>query len=178
MIEQEEIDLWIDLLKLLKKYGPSVFESLSNDLSAQETSEKLSQILSNVSKNRKMVSKVETRKTNKNTITTPKNLKALENVDPEKFELLIKFYELLTTKTILPTLREIKGVAEELNLPEIHADSRQKAVNSLINAIAILPYDKIETKIETMKARHSGDHTLEGWTKIILDRKVKNSQEE
>ena len=46
MNEGREFDLLVDLSKLLKKYGPEVFDQLAKQLSAPEFAERLTKLLS------------------------------------------------------------------------------------------------------------------------------------
>ncbi len=49
MMKENELDLLIDIVKLLKKYGPESFESLSEALSTEENIKKITMLLKNVS---------------------------------------------------------------------------------------------------------------------------------
>lgn len=173
MIKERELDLFIDLLKLLKKYGSESFESLANDLSSSEAFEQLSGILVDVSKKAKAIPKKGKNLKPRQEQHVPKALVALERSDPEKFELLSRFYNDLATKTVLPTLRDIKDLAEDLGLPEIRADSRQKAISPFISSLALYPFDKVKARIQSIITQQTGDRHLEDWSKIILDKEGK-----
>jgi hypothetical protein len=49
MIKERELNLLIDLAKLLKKYGPESFDNLSKILSSKEELERISELLNNIS---------------------------------------------------------------------------------------------------------------------------------
>jgi hypothetical protein len=170
MTEQREIDLLIDLLKLMRKYGSQSFELLANDLSSSQITERLSRILTKVPEKARAAPKTRKSQRTKQQQPIPKALMALEHSDPQKFEILSKFYRDLVTKTVLPSLRDIKYLAEELGLPEIRAESRQKAISPLITMLAVYPLDKIKEKIQSVDRYRTGDRSLEGWSKIILDK--------
>jgi len=170
MIRERELDLLIDLLKLRRKYGDRSFELLSKALSSPEMTKQLSEILANIP------SKAKTPYVNKKSqlaknYKVPKALVTLERVDPQKYELLLKFFNDLVAKTIFPSLGDIKYFAEELGLPEVRAKSRQKAISPFISSLALLPFDKIISRFQSSGAYRTGDRSLEGWSKIILDKK-------
>jgi hypothetical protein len=171
MIKERELDLLLDLLKLLKRYGPESFELLANDLSSPEATEDLSRILTQVSRKAKTIHQPEKNRRGKRQHPIPKSLFILEKTDPQKFQILIGFYNDLITKRILPSLSNIKQFAAEYGLPEVRAESRQKAINPLINALVTSPYDKMKERIQLISMHQLGDRSLEGWGKIILKRK-------
>jgi hypothetical protein len=171
MIKERELDLLLDLLKLLKKYGSESFELLANDLSSPEATEDLSRILTQVSRKAKTIRQPEKNRGGKQQHPIPKSLFILEKTDPQKFRILIEFYNDLITKKILPSLSDIKQFAAEYGLPEVRAESRQKAINPLINALVTSPYDKMKERIQSISMHQLGDRSLEGWGKIILKRK-------
>lgn len=170
MIRERELDLLIDLLKLRKKYGAESFELLAKALSSPEITKQLSEILANIpSKAKTPYVKGKSRRAKKYKV--PKVLVTLERVDPQKFELLLKFYNDLVAKKVLPSLGDIRYLAEELGLPEVRAKSRQKAISPFISDLALLPHDKIKSRIQSIGAYRTGDRSLEGWSKIILNKK-------
>jgi len=171
MIKERELDLLLDLLRLLKKYGSESFELLANDLSSPEATEDLSRILTQVSRKAKRIHKSEKNRGGKPQYPAPKSLFILEKTDPMKFQILIKFYNDLIAKKILPSLSDIKQFAAEYGLPEVRAESRQKAINPLINALVTSPYDKMKERIQSISMHELGDRSLEGWGKIILKKK-------
>lgn len=170
MIRERELDLLIDLLKLRRKYGAKSFELLAKALSSPEMTKQLSEILANIpSKAKTLYVKKKSQRANKYKV--PKALVTLERVDPQKYELLLKFFNDLVAKTVLPSLGDIKYFAEELGLPEVRAKSRQKAISPFISSLALLPFDKIKSRFQSSGVYRTGDRSLEGWSKIILDKK-------
>jgi len=170
MIKERELDLLIDLLKLRKKYGAESFELLAKALSSHEITKQLSEILANIpSKVKTPYVKKKSQRAKKDTM--PKALITLERVDPQKFKILLKFYNDLVAKTVLPHLKDIKYLAEELGLPEVRAKSRQKAISPFISSLILLPYTTIESSIQSIDVYRTGDRDLEGWSNIILDKK-------
>jgi hypothetical protein len=171
MIRERELDLLIDLLKLLRKYGSESFESLANDLSSPEATEHLSRILAQVPRKVRAIYPSEKDRRRKQQYAVPKSLSILEKTDQPKFQILTEFYNNLVSKKILPSLSNIKQFAAEFGLPEVRVESRQKAINPLINALATFPYDKLKERINSVNIYEHGDRSLEGWGKIILKKK-------
>ena len=170
MIRERELDLLIDLLKLRRKYGAESFELLAKALSSPEMTKQLSEILDNIPRKAKTpYVKKKSRRANKHKV--PKALVTLEKVDPQKYELLLKFFNDLVAKTVLPSLGDIRYFAEELGLPEVRAKSRQKAISPFISSLALLPFDKIKSRFQSSGIYRTGDRSLKGWSRIILDKK-------
>lgn len=170
MRTQRELDLLIDLAKLLKKYGPETFDSLAELISSPEMIEKLPHILTQVAKMARTTSKTKRKTRQKQAPSIPRSLINLESVDPEKYQLLMKAYTDLITKTVLPSLKDIKEFAIECELPEIRAESRQRAISPLISSLIKLPNEELKAKIHLLKKYDTGDRSLEGWSNIILNR--------
>lgn len=170
MTTQPELDLLIDLAKLLKKYGPEPFESLAESISSPEMAQHLSRILIQVTKTARTIPKTKREKGLKQEPSIPKSLITLEGVEPEKYQLLMSFYTNLTAKTLLPSLRDIKEFAMECGLPEVRAKSRQKAISPLISSLVKFPNEQLIGKIQSVKKYDMSDRSLEGWTNIILNR--------
>lgn len=169
MIRERELDLLIDLLKLRRKYGAKSFELLAKALSSPEMTKQLSEILANIPRKVK-TPYVKKKSQRANKYKVPKALVTLERVDPQKYELLLKFFSDLVAKTVLPSLGDIKYFAEELSLPEVRAKSRQKAISPFISSLALLPFDKIKSRFQSSGVYRTEDRSLEGWSKIILNK--------
>lgn len=170
MTTQPELDLLVDLAKLLKKYGPEPFELLAKSISSPEMTQHLSTSLIQVAKIARKTLKTKGPARSKQEPSIPKSLTSLKNIEPEKYQLLMNFYTDLTAKAVLPSLRDIKEFAVECGLPEPRAKSRQKAISPLINLLVQFPNAQLIAKIQSAKKYDTGDRSLEGWTSIILNR--------
>ena len=171
VIEEQEVDLLLDLLKLLKKHGDGIFASLANKLTSGEVTGNLSQILMQVSKKPELMPQPEKERKRKQRHPIPKLLSVLEKVDPQKYGILIEFYRDLVAKRVLPSLSDIKQFAAECGLPDVSANSRQKAISPLIDALAVSPSQMVSEWIQSAKSRQLTDRSLEGWGKIIMKKK-------
>jgi hypothetical protein len=174
MRTQQELDLLVDIAKLLKKYGTEPFESLAETISSPEITQHLSHILTQVVRIASTIPKMERKIETKQKPSIPRSLIALMNVEPEKHQFLMNFYTDLIAKTVLPSLRDIKEFALDCGLPEVRAKSRPKAINPLIGSLTNLPIEQLKTKIQqTLKKYDIDDRSLEGWSNIILNRQRK-----
>jgi DNA-binding transcriptional MerR regulator len=173
MTDQQELDLLIDLVKLVKKYGPVSFEELAKYLSSQATTQELPQILTKVAQMTRAIPEKKQKKEQATAI--PKALISIEHSEPEKYLLLKVFYDKLTAKAVLPTLKDIKEFLRESGFPEAHADSRQKAINPLVSSLVKSSNKEILNKIQSISKYKSGYRSLEGWGNIILNGKDKGS---
>ncbi len=170
MITEQELNLLIDLAKLVKKYGVETFEALEKSISSPETTQRLSHILMQVSTTSRKIPKIKGDTKSKQDHSIPKALMSLKGVDPEKYQIISYFHNNLLSKTVLPSLRDIKEFATDNGLPEVHAKSRQKAISPLISSLIKLPNDQIITKIQSLKNYRTSDRSLEGWSNLILNR--------
>jgi len=168
MITQRELDLLVDLAKLLKKHGPEPFESLVASISSPEITQQISSILTQIANTGRTIPKTKRRTSQKKEPSVPRSLTALKSVDLEKYQLLIVFYNDLIAKKILPSLRDIKDFAIHIGLGEIRANSRQRALSPLINSLTKLQNKQLIEKIQSLKRYDISDRSLEGWSNIIL----------
>ncbi|MDH5687922.1 MAG: hypothetical protein OEZ48_08685 [Candidatus Bathyarchaeota archaeon] len=173
MRKQRELDLLVDIAKLLRKYGSEPFESLAELLSSPEMTQRLSHILTQVTKIANTIPETQKRTRTKRRPSIPKSLLTLEGTEPEKYQLLMKFYDDLTAKTVLPSLTDIKEFAAQCGLPEVRAKSRSKAISPLISSLVKSLNEELIAKIQSISRYQTGDRSLEGWSKIILGRKQK-----
>ena len=106
-----EFELLIEIAKLLKRYGPETFENLARTVSSPESIEKLISILTTAAKaHRASQSK---RRTKRTPTDFRSKIARLEESEPEKSHLLMGLYDGLTSKALLPTLRDIKAFVSD-----------------------------------------------------------------
>ena len=170
MTTQPELDLLIDLAKLLKKHGTDTFESLAESISSPEMTQHLSRLLIQVAKVAQTIPKTKRETGLKQEPLIPRSLITLKSTEPEKYQPLMNFYDDLIAKTVLPSLRDIKEFAVDCGVSEIRAKSRQKAIGPLINSLLQFPNEELIPRIQSLKKHDTGDRSLEGWSDIILHR--------
>lgn len=170
MKTQQELDLLVDMAKMLKKYGPEPFESLAESISSPEMTQHLSRILTQVVKIARTIPKTKRATEPKQEPLIPKVLTTLKSAEPERYQILMNFYNDLIAKRVLPSLRKIKEFAMDCGLPEIRTKSRQKAISPLISSLIKLPNRQLVAKIQSLKMRDADSRSLEGWSNLILNR--------
>lgn len=181
MNDKPELELLIDIAKLLKKYGPETFEILAERLSNPDFSESLVSILAKTAKANKTLT---TSKTSTSTKRSRRrdfrsSLMELGKTDPEKSELLLKFYTKLIAKSVLPTLRDIRSFASDRSPQSIKAMSRDKAIIPLIKILLPKPLDELKDLLsEITPVSELDDRSLEGWSNIILNKNRRSRQVE
>lgn len=178
MSDKPELELLIEVAKLLKKYGPDAFEKLAENLSSPEFSEKLTAVLSTTARIARSVKKDVLLSEGKQ---TPRDFRsslvALAKTEPEKSDLLLKFYDGLTAKTLLPTLRDIRSFVSDMGLPSLKATARDKAIVPFVKSFLPLNIEEIRAKLARINpVSSSSDRSLEGWSNIILDKERRTKQ--
>lgn len=174
MINKSEIQLLTEIAKLIKKYGPETFETLSKSLYSPEFSNHLAALLSKSATighdSRRNISG-----RTRNAIgihTFRSTLVALAEKDRDKSAIVVKLYDDLTSKTILPTLRDIQAFLSDAGLPILKAKGRDKAIIPFIKIL--LPYSATDLASLLSHIKYSStndDRSLESWSNIILDKK-------
>ena len=171
MKNRPELDLLIDLAKLIKKHGPESFEMLADYARSPDFARKLADLLSSsatiartAKTTRRELIKREPTDSFKNTLTV------LQQTEPQKYELISDFYNALQRRVVLPSMRDINAFMLDCGLPEIRGNSRQKAIVPLIKRLMLLPTETLSVKLRIPKTDEMGDRGLAGWTSIILDK--------
>ncbi|MBI1927970.1 hypothetical protein HYR99_27475 [Candidatus Poribacteria bacterium] len=181
MSERSEFELLMEIAKLLKKYGPDTFEKLASVLSSRDFSEHLASVLSSLAKESRSAQR---RKTSlADSTRAPRDFRSsliqMKESEPDKSALLLKLYDDLTAKAVLPTLRDIHAFASDAGLPPIKANSRNKAIVPLLKMLMVLPLDELQLKLSAIEsASMRDDRSLEGWSNIILDKERRMRSEQ
>ena len=165
------LELMTDLARLLKKYGPEPFEQLAQEFKRADFIENLLSILgaSADAGRRLSAGAAKKRQPAKAGNGVAALLQRLTKDDPEKAELLRRFYRDLSAKAVLPTVRNIRHFAEDNGLGPIKATARERAILPLFKDMATVSCDEVSRMVENAtRAGGQGDRALEGWTRIIL----------
>jgi hypothetical protein len=166
-----DFDLLADIAGLLKKYGPEAFEHLAERLSSPELLERLVSILRTSAKaaGTANIGK-QPRKKKQSSADFRASLMLLE--DKEKAELLVRFYDGLMAKTILPTLRDLQSFVSDAGLSPLKAKIREKAVIQVVKNLRSISLEELQSAISTVRQESfQDDRSLEGWSNIILNKK-------
>ncbi len=173
MKEDRELDLLVDLSKLLRKYGPDLFDQLAEQLSTPEFINRLAELLSRTAR------VARTAPTNRRAKSPSQNefrasLVALADSEPERGALLLRLYDELMAKTILPTMENLRGFAAKAGLNPLEMRSRPQAVVALVVELrgrSLTELNALVADLNTTGGQH--DRSLENWTRIILDNELR-----
>lgn len=174
MRERREFDLLVDIARLLKKYGPDVFDELARMLNQTEVVKNLIAILEDSAgkaRSAKAFGGGKRRSSGQRT-GLRQLLSELEVREPQKGELLANFNEALGSKSVLPTLKELRYFAMDNGLSPIRATARDKAIYPFLKDLATRPVEEIKSIVNRASiGAQMGDRSLEGWAGVILDKK-------
>lgn len=173
MTTPQDIKLLVDLAKLFDKYGTEPFERLADSLSSPETTQVWADFLR---KSSRVAQDAGFERNSKRKQPSPRSAKAeLENIkseDPEKYEALSGFRDVLLSKAVLPTLRDIRYFAEGNGLPAVKSSSREKAISPLVKSLIPLPTDEINSIIGSLwHSDAESFNDLVEWSEIIMGKK-------
>lgn len=175
MNNNKELDLLTDLAKLMKKYGPSTFETLGEQITNPNFTRVLVDVLSTTAKTYRTLPKTKNRSRSKPIRGT--FLSSLNTSDAEKYALLMDLYDGLKNQSFLPTLREMKDFASDNGLPPVKSSSREKALIPFVRTFRNMPVEEVREYLRRIQpTRSSGDRTLEGWSQIIFGNDVEDSE--
>jgi hypothetical protein len=176
MNEGSEFDLLVDLSKLLKKYGPEVFERLSEHLSTPEFTERLTRLLPGAARTARAVPATGPNPRPK--LPSQKELRsalvALGDTDPKRGALLVRLYDELMARTVLPTTQTLLRFAAKAGLGSLETRSRPQAGVALLESLRGRPLEELTglvADLATVAGRD--DRSLENWTRIILDKELR-----
>jgi len=171
MSDRRELDLLIELAKLVRKYGPEPFEALGTSLKSGETLKHLETIVAGMgSAARRVRREGQQYKTRRTASSIPKVPSPIKTGNNEKDEMLTRFRDDLIEGRLLPTVRDIKSFSENQKLAGLAATSRSKSIGPLIKSLAVLPTERIKAILRGVERREKGDRDLEGWSNIILQK--------
>jgi hypothetical protein len=176
MNEGRAFDLLVDLSRLLKKYGPEVFDQLSEQLSAPDFAARLSGLLSGAARVARAVR--ETRSASPRKPTSQREFRSslvtLGETDPEKGAILVRLYDELIAKTLLPTRQDLQNFAARTGLAPLEIRSRPQAVVAILEGLRGRPLEELTALVADLsRAAGQDDRSLENWTRIILDKELR-----
>lgn len=178
MNNKKEFALLCDFAKLLQKYGPETFEGLANEMSNPEFAERFLEVLKTTAKVYRRLPKAG-RKSRFHSpgIDFRSTLTSVQKSDAERGALLIQLYDGLTTKSLLPTLREMKNFALDNGLPPLKSTSHEKAIIPFVKTFLQMPVEDIRDYLRRIQpSPSSDDRSLEGWSNIIFGSQARVSK--
>ncbi len=171
MIGPREADLLSDIAKLVRKYGPGTFETLASELTSEQFREALASILIETAQVERGRKRTKARRRAGHTAGFLTALDKLQDLEPDKYALLSRFWESLIAGNILPSLGDLRDFASTIGLPSVKATSRAKAIGPLISALSVMPVDSLRERLSRVFIEGTGnDRSLESWSNLILDK--------
>jgi hypothetical protein len=173
--DTKSFELLGELAKLLKKYGKETFYDLATILRDPDLSTQVADSLENIAN--KSLKKKSTRKrlsAEEERLNFREKLIAFGKSEPEKSKILLTLYDSLHNKTVLPTLRELTDFISDNGLPIPKSKSRGKVIISFVKncmTISLNELQQFQFPNEPHQSLENSDRSLEGWGKVILDRK-------
>jgi len=173
--DSKTYELLEQIAKLLKKYGKETFSELATILKDPNLSNHISETLENIAQ-----LSPQKKRTQKHPTLLEESMQLRESFvvlgkgEPEKSKILLSMFDSLQNKTILPSLRELTNFISDQGLPVPKAKSRGKVIFSFLKKCTELSLNDLEAFNATInRQQHSNDadRSLEGWGKVILDRK-------
>jgi hypothetical protein len=175
--DSKTFELLSEIAKLLKRYGKETFCELVTILRDPKLSIQVADCIENIANIpikkksiQKRLSAAEER------IKFRETLVDLGKTEPEKSKILLFLFDSLHDKTILPTLRELNDFISDHNLPIPRSKSRDKVIISFVkncNNLSLKDIQLLDLPNGQRHALENSDRSLEGWGKVILDRKSK-----
>lgn len=181
MSDYPEFELLQDLAKLVRKYGPDVFEGLARLFEKPEFVERLRQILSVGASTARQSGGTQARSHSPKSSLHEYRLSLLdrEQLGAEKSVLLVQLYDGLMAKTLFPTVRELRAFAESSGLQIPKAPSRPKAIVEIIEELRQRPLEELRLIISRLPpATGASDRSLENWARIIFDKELRTRKAE
>lgn len=179
MSQNKDLDLLIDILKLLRKYGQSSFESLLSKLESQELFEQINPVLKRSSLLQQYYKSGGVGRSDKKIDTEDyrKSLIEISNNEPEKSKILVQLYDDLNNKMILPSLRNVKNVIFDMGEATHNCKSRNQAFLYLLKILSEMKIDELNLWVSKIYEKDPNyDRSLEGWSDIILNPSRRNKK--
>lgn len=172
MTQSDKFALLKDLASLLKKHGPNAFTELADFLRSPDSVTDLISILetSGAVGRRAGITRQSRKGGSQGTKGSVKSILAnIGDKDPEKAKRLSTFYGMLSTKRVLPTMRDLRAFADDNGLRPVLASSRDKAIPPLLRDLSTRSVEEIHDILQQIRPVDTQiDRTLEGWTDVIL----------
>jgi hypothetical protein len=159
-----------DLARLAARYSPEDWRTLLEFL-GDETRRfqvvALLEELHNVSSTRRARS---AQASVSSTAKTRRRLEELKQTDPRRSAVLSDLWRRLRDKEVLPQMSSVRAFCEAIGIKSLKAQKREQAVSEVIDQLATMPYDQLEsalTEASRKQDRALGDE-YERWVGLIL----------
>ena len=171
--DSKELDLLYDLAKLIKKYGTETFEGLAKQMSKPDFIQQFVEILSTTAKASRTAPKSKRKSASQGSrVDFRSSLINLGKSEEEKSALLVQLYDGLMSRSLLPTLREMRDFVLDHGLPSIKSPARDKAIVPFVKTFLSMPLEDVKMYLKDIRptSSYNDDRSLEGWSNIIFRR--------
>lgn len=169
MNQSRSLDLLIELVRLLKKYGPDEFRSLAELLRNPVCAGELADTLRAVADNVNGAPQAKPAKSPPSERTgVMGRIHRLSETAPEKAAHLRAILESLSSTDGIST-SAIREYAVRAGLPALPVGGRRKVVAGLIDTLFEMDLPALEAHARTLVTASTATRHLEGWSRIILD---------
>jgi hypothetical protein len=170
-----ELQLLEDLAKLLRKHGPDAFERLARQLERPEFVEHFRQALSAAARVARQSGV--TGPHSRSSGPSPRNYRlSLLNQGPagdEKCALLVRLYDQLMAKALLPRMSDLRAFAHDAGLPSLQAAARPRVITEIFENLRGRLLEELRHLESQLPARERpDDRSLENWTQVIFDKEL------
>ena len=165
-------ELLQQIARLLDQFGPDAFGDLAEVLSDPDLTQDIVAVLSEVASRapRKTRSKRKRPSAAEVRVRFRASLTELREAEPDRGGKLLELYDLLESKSALPTLRELLAFISDHGQDAPRAKSREKVVMAFLKNCMSLPDEEIGRLLaEARPDQERGDRTLEDWGRVILN---------
>lgn len=168
---KEDAQLLAELARLIDRYGPEGFATLASVLRNPEEARELAAVVEGALVVRRPTN---SRKRQSNRMPLGSRiLETLKKSEPEKYELLASFRDDFAAGKILPSIRRVRGFADENGMMLGSVSSRDKAVTPLLRYMAALPLSRVQTLVQETACEQADDRSLASWSDVIMGRGLK-----
>jgi hypothetical protein len=173
--EPTQLDLLLDLVKLLKKYGPETFKTLATALRDPDQLAHLSETL-NILSNESGRLKLGPRDRPESKSSLRSQIEFLAEKSPEKAALLRKLLDQLMAPEGI-SIADLRAYARQTGLPQLKSGDRSRLVQAFVASLMTLDLPQIQDHIERLAMTpRTNDRDLAGWSRIILDPEFRSAQ--
>jgi hypothetical protein len=177
--DTKPFELLGEIARLLKKYGKETFYELATILRDPNLSNQVADSLEEVANTPLKKKRTQKRlSAEQERLEFRETLIALGKSESEKSQLLLTLFDSLHNKTVLPSLRELIDFISDHGMPVPKSKSRGKVVISFVKnckTLSLADLQQFHFPSEQRQSVENSDRSLEGWGKVILDRKQKKT---
>jgi hypothetical protein len=166
-------ELLLDLVKLLRKYGPDELEAAARLTESRDFAEQIARVLRTTASAGRSLEKAEPRPSKgaaprAASEDLEKVIGELAGSDPEKLRLLGRARDVLARGGALPPPSSTRAFAHVVGASPLAGRTRFDVAVSLLQSLTQLPVDELESAVRKLEAPPERGSTLRGWAGIIL----------